>query len=163
MSSSIREQIEAIDADAANQKQEFEKQKKEAEAERRNAKRRVRQDREQGLAERQRDWQQQEDERGYDYPNLRKYQLSIERTANVGAALLCILAAVFLIVGLARATTSKSETIEVVGSALSVVTCLVSAAAWYYWWMIVAEMIRLTITVALDVRSIRDANRGEEG
>src|SRR5262249_19590256 len=134
MSSSIREQIEELETEAANQKRE-------AEAERRNAKRIAREERHEALAEKQRDRQRLEDERGYDYPNLRKYQLSIERTAIAGAALLCVLAAAALIFGIASASNHKMALIEVAALGLSVVSCLVSAAAWYFWWMIVAEML----------------------
>jgi hypothetical protein len=163
ISPTVRDQIAAIEDATADQEREAERQKKDADAERRKEQRKAELARREEVAEEERNQKERDDERGYDYPNLRKYQASLETTAVVGAFLLCLLAGGFLVFGIAgMAGTGSASPTAVLGMIASIAICLFGAASWYYGWIVTAEMLRLTVTVALDIRSIRDAHRQPE-
>jgi uncharacterized Zn finger protein (UPF0148 family) len=158
----IRQQIDEIEAETANEEEQAAQRKQEAEAERRKERRNADLARREEMAEKSRERQEEVDSQGYDYPNLRKYQKSLERTAIIGAALWCLLGGVLLILAIASLT-RNFDGIIIAMSLFSALSCFGAAASWYFWWMVVAEMIRLTVTVALDVRVIRDAYRTNSG
>lgn len=158
ISPSVREHIAAMESEAESQTQEAEKRKEDGEEARLQKKRQVEIARRQEQARERQEREQTEHSRGYDYPNLRKYQSSIEATAIGGAILLCLLGAAILIGGFTAVKGANGDLRITLVFFFGAGICIGAAASWYFWWMVVAEVLRLTITVALDVRAIRDNN-----
>jgi|GEM_PF-4281886 len=160
VSESVRDHIDQIEADEESRKVEAAEQRRLSALKKQTAARNEKISRQEQLASQQREKHEHDDSRGYEYPKLKQYQTNLEWFAIIGAVLLCIAALVPGGFGIAQQL-SGSHTAAGAGF-IGTVVCLLWAASWYGSLMIAAEIIRLVVTVALDVRQIRDRLKESE-
>lgn len=94
------------------------------------------------------------DQRGYDYPILRLYE-TVLSAVGLGGALLCALA----IAGWVLLYFLGRGRVPLEGTLLASGVLVLVGVLWWLCWKLVAEMVRLAVTVALDVRELRDNTR----
>lgn len=93
-----------------------------------------------------------EDRAGYAYPNLKGYQRQLESIGFLGALLqmICSIIASLILLG------NSSDSATVFIAIMILLVGGIIALSWYYSWMVLADLIRLVVTVALDIRKMRD-------